>query len=225
MMPRQPSCIFGAFLLLVMGARWGIAEDPPPANRSQAKSLDAELLDDLDADLLEGLPAAGKSANEPPANSKPGNEAEVPADVTNPLAVIGERMRAAQRRMADRDTSQSTQQLQRQIQADLAALIEQARQQSSQQKSGSGPGTQAGSAGGNPTPAPPRDSTDRVERGTKAAVETADVKNTISRFWGHLPDKLREQLQSSLSEQFLPKYERLIEDYYRALAEDRDQAP
>jgi hypothetical protein len=126
--------------------------------------------------------------------------------------------------MTNRDTSESTQQLQRQIQSELAALIEQARQQS-EQKSGSSPGNQAGNTGGNPTPAPPRDSTDRVERGTKEAVETADVKNTISRFWGHLPDKLREQLQSSLSEQFLPKYERLIEDYYRALAEDRNQAP
>jgi hypothetical protein len=201
-----------------------VAEDPPPANRSQAKSLDAQLLDSLDADLLEGLPATGKPTNEPPAASKSGGEAEVPADVTDPLAVIGERMRAAQRRMTNRDTSESTQQLQRQIQSELAALIEQARQQS-EQKSGSSPGNQAGNTGGNPTPAPPRDSTDRVERGTKEAVDTADVKNTISRFWGHLPDKLREQLQSSLSEQFLPKYERLIEDYYRALAEDRNQAP
>ena len=202
-----------------------VAEDPPPANRSREKSLDAQLLDSLDADLLEGLPATGKPSNDPPAASKPGGEAEVPADVTDPLAVVGERMRAAQRRMANRDTSESTQQLQRQIQADLAALIEQARQQSGKQKSGSGPGNQAGNAGGNPTPAPPRDSTDRVEGGTKEAVETADVKNTISRFWGHLPDKLREQLQSSLSEQYLPKYERLIEEYYRALAEDRDQTP
>jgi hypothetical protein len=224
-MPKQRSFIFSACLLLMMGARWGIAEDPPPANRSQAKSLDAQLWDDLDADLLKGLPAAGEPANDPSADSKPAGEAEIPSDVTDPLAVIGERMRAAQRRMANRDTSESTQQLQRQIQADLAALIEQARQQGDKQKSGSGPGSQAGNTGGNPTPAPPRDSTDRVERGTKEVVETADVKNTISRFWGHLPDKLREQLQSSLSEQFLPKYERLIEDYYRALAEDRNQSP
>lgn len=222
-MPRQRSFICCACLLLVMGASMVVAEEPPPANRSREKSLDAQLLDDLDADLLEGLPTAGKPADVPAAASKSGGE--VPADVTDPLAVIGERMRAAQRRMANRDTSESTQQLQRQIQADLAALIEQARQQSGKQKSGSGPGSQAGNAGGNPTPAPPRDSTDRVESGTKEAVETADVKNTISRYWGHLPDKLREQLQSSLSEQFLPKYERLIEDYYRALAEDRNQAP
>jgi hypothetical protein len=223
MMPRPVAFILGALLLLAACAS-GVAEETPPAGKADPKSIDAQLLDDLDADLLEGLPATGKSVSPPPTEA--GGEPDVPTDVTDPLAIIGERMRAAQQRMANRDTSQTTQDLQRQIQTDLAALIEQAKQQSAASKNfGSGTSSQAGNAGGNPTPAPPSDSTDRIERGNKEAVETVEVKDTIRRFWGHLPDKLREQLQSSLSEQFLPKYERLIEDYYRALAEDRDLAP
>jgi len=50
-------------------------------------------------------------------------------------------------------------------------------------------------------------------------------QDLLSRIWGHLPDKLRDQMQASLSEQFLPKYEQLIEDYYRRLAEDRSVSP
>ena len=32
-------------------------------------------------------------------------------------------------------------------------------------------------------------------------------------------------MQASLSEQFLPKYERLIEEYYKRLAEERPDRP
>ena len=43
--------------------------------------------------------------------------------------------------------------------------------------------------------------------------------------WGHLPDKLRDEMQASLSEQFLPQYERLIEAYYQRLAEEGGPKP
>ena len=162
----------------------------------------------------------GRRRNRTRASPPP--EGPVPEAATdNPLALIAERMRAVQQRIAGRDTSDETQTVQKQIQADLAALIEQAKKQCAAcNKPGSGQGQQAGSTGGNPTPAPPRDSTNRIEQGTKEAVETADVKDVLRRFWGHLPDKVRDQMQASLSEQFLPKYERLIEDYYQRLAEE-----
>ena len=51
------------------------------------------------------------------------------------------------------------------------------------------------------------------------------MDDLLRRHWGHLPAKLREQMQSSLKEQFLPKYERVIEDYYRRLAEDLRAGP
>jgi hypothetical protein len=200
--------------LFVLVASPALADEPPA--KSPAKSLDAQLLDGLDADLLKDLPGTAKPAN--PSEVGQPQEASV---ATNPLAIVSERMREAQRRIAGRDTSAQTQAVQKQIEADLAKLIEQAQQAcAARSKAGSGAGQQAGNTGGNPTAAPPRDSTNRIERGAKEAVEAADVKDVLRRFWGHLPDKVREQLQSSLSEEFLPKYERVIEDYYRKLAED-----
>ena len=206
-------------------------ESPPKRAATPLKSLDAQLLDDLDADLLKGLPASvkpvvpakpGAPVNDPPA----GEDLAGAGAATNPLAIVSERMRDVQRRIAGRDTSEATQTVQKQIESDLAKLIEQAKQQCAAcNKAGSGQGQQAGNTGGNPTPAPPRDSTNRIEPGTKEAVETADVKDVLRRFWGHLPDKIREQMQSSLSEEFLPKYEREIEDYYRRLAEDPRAQP
>ena len=212
----------GSLVLAALAFQFTLADDAPKAQpKSTPKSLDAQLLDGLDADLLKDLPGAARPTKEP----QPGQPAETSA-ATNPLAIVSERMREVQRRIAGRDTSETTQTVQKQIEADLAALIEQAKQQCAACKNpGSGHGQQAGNTGGNPTPAPPRDSTNRVEQGTKEAVETADVKDVLRRFWGHLPDKIRDQMQSSLSEEFLPKYERVIEDYYRRLAEDPRARP
>lgn len=38
--------------------------------------------------------------------------------------------------------------------------------------------------------------------------------------WGHLPDRVREQMSGNYREHFLPEYADLVEDYYRALAEE-----
>jgi hypothetical protein len=38
--------------------------------------------------------------------------------------------------------------------------------------------------------------------------------------WGHLPERQREQMLQSFSDEFLPKYELEIEQYYRRLSED-----
>lgn len=229
---------------LALAAAWllapGIAIVVGQEPASKGPSLDAQLLDGLDKELFEGLPPlapakptpggstpAPKTGSRAPAEG--GDEAtlEFAPSPTLPLARIGQQMREVQNRIAARDTSAQTQEAQRAIAADLAALIEQARQQCaacSQAGSGSGQGALAGTSG-QPVPAPPRDSTDRIEQGTKEAVETAEVHDLVRRFWGHLPDKLRDEMQSSLSEQFLPKYEQLIEDYYRRLAEDRRSRP
>jgi len=218
---------FGLLVLTLVSIQSLVSADQPPSQpkATPPKSLDAQLLDDLDADLLKGLPASVKPAvpAKPgaPGNDPPTGEEGGAGAATNPLAIVSERMREVQRRIAGRDTSEATQTVQKQIESDLAKLIAQAKQQCAAcNKAGSGQGQQAGNTGGNPTPAPPRDSTNRIEPGTKESVETADVKDVLRRFWGHLPDKIREQMQSSLSEEFLPKYERVIEDYYRRLAEE-----
>jgi hypothetical protein len=41
--------------------------------------------------------------------------------------------------------------------------------------------------------------------------------------WGHLPDKVREQIDTLAIEEFLPSFEAMIEAYYRRLAEEPEQ--
>jgi hypothetical protein len=40
--------------------------------------------------------------------------------------------------------------------------------------------------------------------------------------WGHLPDKLKEEMQQAFKEGTLPKYQVMIEKYFRAIAEQND---
>jgi len=191
-------------------------------SKGKSRSLDQQLLDDLDRELLKGLPGA-KSMPSPPARSEnPAKESIGKSE--NRLANLAERMRDVQNRIARRDTSPETQLEQTQILSALDALLEGANQ-SRQTGSSKGGGAQAGAGTGAETAGPPRDSTNRVERGEKQPTESADAKDVLRRVWGHLPEKLRDEMQASFSEQFLPKYQRLIEEYYQRLAEERPTAP
>lgn len=200
---------------------------PAKSTGKGGQSLDQQLLDDLNKDLLDGLPGPTST----PPNGKTvhplgGEEIGSPSS-DNPLARIGEKMRLVQERMAAYDTSPETQAVQQQILEELAELLK-SQQAAGQSKprGGAGQGTQqAGNSGGNTSPGPVTDSTNRIDRGSKEDVEKADVQDVLKRFWGHLPEKMREQMQSSLSEQFLPKYERVIEEYYKRLAEERSGRP
>jgi hypothetical protein len=225
----QTSWFPASAIALVMAALAPLAAQSPPAGQKppvKSRSLDQQLLDDLDRDLLQGLP--GGSKPKPAAPMKAPGEADASAaDSQNPLANLAERMRTVERRIARRDTSTATQEEQVQILKDIAALLADSRNgQSSKGQGGKGTGAaQAGTGTGNTAAGPPRDSTNRIERGTKEETETTDVKDVLRRIWGHLPEKLRDEMQASLSEQFLPKYERMIEEYYKRLAEERPAGP
>lgn len=41
----------------------------------------------------------------------------------------------------------------------------------------------------------------------------------VRNVWGHLPEKLRDEMQQSFKEGDLPKYRSQIELYFRAIAE------
>lgn len=47
-------------------------------------------------------------------------------------------------------------------------------------------------------------------------------RNLATSVWGHLPDRLREQMQQSYRERYLPGYEDLVERYYEILAEQQE---
>ncbi len=50
-------------------------------------------------------------------------------------------------------------------------------------------------------------------------------RNLATSVWGHLPDRLREQMQQSYRERYLPGYEDLVERYYEILAEQHGADP
>ena len=43
----------------------------------------------------------------------------------------------------------------------------------------------------------------------------------VKALWGNLPERDRQQMVQSFSDEFLPKYELEIEQYYRRLSEEQ----
>jgi hypothetical protein len=64
-----------------------------------------------------------------------------------------------------------------------------------------------------------------VGKNEEIRTETPHAQNLLKAVWGHLPERVRQEVQNASVEQFLPKYEKLIEDYYKRLAEDRQTYP
>ncbi len=213
-----------AAVLVAFIATLVCAQEPKP------KPADADLLKELESDLLKDLPAAktpqGKKGLSPDDQRlqddlKAGED--LGAAPENPLAEIGRQMRAVEKRIAQRDTSDQTQSDQGKIVDALEQLIEQAKKQGARgNNSASGRGTgKAGVGDGQAQPGAPQESTDRVGKPQTDTPQTADVRNLLQRIWGHLPEKMRDEMQNAVSDQFLPKYEKLIEEYYQRLAEER----
>ena len=88
-----------------------------------------------------------------------------------------------------------------------------------------GSGSKAGSGENTGTSKLAKDSTTRPDHPASNEAELLAMRNALKDVWGHLPPKLREQMQSGsfAFEQFLPKYEHLIEAYYTRLAEERKE--
>ena len=70
-----------------------------------------------------------------------------------------------------------------------------------------------------------RDSTDRLDSSTAKPVDKGEVNEMVKALWGHLPERSREQMRQSFSDEFLPKYELEIEQYYRRLSEEQAESP
>ncbi len=55
----------------------------------------------------------------------------------------------------------------------------------------------------------------------QSEVSTQDLSAFLKKLWGELPERARAQVTETFTEEFLPKYRRLIQQYYRRLAEER----
>ncbi len=233
---------FAALACSTLVAAVACAADP-----AAPKSLDDELLEGLETDLLPPTPKPTTPAEKKPAQPRAsqadnegldsklldqlgeGEDIEL-GPQPNPLTRIGRTMRQVETLIVKRDTSSRTQNMQKQIVSELDALLEQTKKQcqggqcDSPASASSKPSAAAGNkpSEGEPSNKPAKDSTERLAKPGKTDTEDAkDLDELVKQVWGHLPDKVRGQMQNVSVENFLPKYEKLIEDYYKRLAEEQ----
>ncbi len=154
----------------------------------------------------------------------------------NPMLQLGREMSEAKRRIAKANGGAGTQQLQRQIIDDLDRLIDQARkkscqcksgscqsQQNSQKKPSSQPPKPSSKPGTNPNAKPAAPGSPRPPGNTasKKSAAAAEARDAMQRLWYLLPQHARERMLQSPGEEFAPKYEVQIEEYFRRLSEDK----
>jgi hypothetical protein len=48
-----------------------------------------------------------------------------------------------------------------------------------------------------------------------------EMRSLINNLWGELPSHVREQMLQTPVEDFIPKYQDLIEDYFRDLSNEK----
>jgi hypothetical protein len=170
------------------------------------------------------------------------------AGAVDRLQRVIEAMRSAQRRISGDDTSSKTQALQKEAVQDLQELLKRLeRQQRSRQSRPQKPSDSDSPGEGQKLPpdqsepeksgskrdrqepgrspasqrneGKSRDSEERSDAARRAAAEQTRRLELIKDVWGHLPPHLREAMQSSFSEKYLPKYDELVKKYYESLAE------
>jgi len=182
--------------------------------------------DDLQ-DLFDGLPPAKKQAEPaktPAIDDLPAGEDIEFGGTQDPFARIANKMQRSQQALNAGRSQEPTQELQKEILFDLDSLLknmEKKCQGGQCNKPGSGSKPSSSSAGAKPSQKPATDRTTRVGDGGKTAgSDEKSVADALKEIWGHLPQKLREGMDNVKSDEFLPKYDRLIEEFYRRLAEE-----
>lgn len=175
-------------------------EKPKPAKKDGAKTGGKSAGgDDVIAELTEQM----REAEELLRRSKPDQALEPKqAEIVKRLNDLIEELKQRQQQQSSSSKKGSGQQKTQQ------------RQQVSQPKGGQGQGQQQQQA-----QQPARDSSDELKKRESAEVERAKMQEMLKEIWGQLPQRVREQMLQSGAEKFLPKYELLIEQYFKTLAE------
>ncbi len=211
----------------------------PSANKKQSPNKsDSELLeslekgDSLDDELLEGLsPPPG--GDDPAGASASDSEA---ADSGDPLTKISRQMREVESLLEEAQRLDESCQKQGEIVEELEKLLRDLmrRRQQSSSRSRSKTGQQKTAArgkvqqpqngpgqpkqGANPGQSPASDSSNQLRQTREEKEEAARLRSLLLKdVWGQLPERLRNQMTQPAGEEFLPEFELLIEDYFKAL--------
>jgi hypothetical protein len=162
-----------------------------------------------------------------------GEDLGQPGEEENPLARVARQMREVERRISQSQSGDETQKKQQAISDELAKLIEQLKKANqSSQKPGSGNSSssqrskvaQAGQKSGTQRQSdkPARDSSNQTRRDELAKPDPATIRERMKDAWGNLPERIREQMMQTSVDEFLPKYELLIEKYFQRLSEEEN---
>ena len=213
-----------------------------PAIAQQSRSLDDELFDQLGADPIDEFDRELFGPEEPQRDPPDATLRErmqqelgpaAEAEDGNPLLWVARRMREAEDRIGRNNTGADTQTLQKQIVSDLDRLIEQARKRCKQCKPGNcKPGDQTVASRSNPkSPGQPKQGTSSTKpaatsnakpgHATPQRPDMAEMQDVMKQLWGELPQRDRERMLQFPPEEFLPKYELMIEQYFRRLTEGK----
>jgi hypothetical protein len=198
----------------------GLLRPPHQSTRTEALAL---------RDLARGQHAvagdAGRLGGRFAAGSPPGNA----------LAAAAREMNAAGGLLDGRQTGQATQQAQQNAIGQLDALLGAMKTAASAASAAGKLPTSASpspAAGQRPSPDASRDQTATAQPGTSPSRPSAgegksrkaareEARAAIKRLWGSLPDRARQQMLQAPVEEFPPKYEEQIEQYFRRLAEEK----
>ena len=239
------ACIYSiAALIAVTTVQSIVAAElkPEPTPQTESKNeLDKQLLDSLQNELLEGADEGAMKGEGPAADGASSEAAgeDIRAENEHPLSQIGARMRIAGEQIAAEKPGPKTRALHDQIVGDLEKLIRELEKECARCKGGGSPQNSQAQKSQRPSVKqskgsgqaqsnqnsnkPARDSTTRVGKNDARSPSPEELTHLIRDVWGQLPERARQRLLQSPPEEFLPKYEVLIEKYYRRLAESPDE--
>lgn len=182
------------------------------ANEDEKDPVDAELQKHLQEQSGEDL---GLPSSEPP------------------MVLVSRKMREAEQLMQGSKDHEETRRVQESIVQTLDEMIQRRtrKQTKSSQSAGkSSPGKeQSPPQPGKPSaPKPSSSAGDSQTSRPNSASDAQNVENKspqsfLQEWWGHLPARARQRVSQEWGEEFLPKYESQLEDYFRGLAEESNQ--
>ncbi len=230
-----------------------LAQAAPAPDATGSESLGGQLLDDLPGSTAEppSNPPAAEQIDPnlvPPdpeirfhplrfddVGRQEGRDAGQPSRPMH-LVRAGQNMAQAEALLRKRATIAQAGQAQAEVVAQLDQLIAELSKQCNcsgskpsdkpplpSQRSHAKPGKSGSKAGRGKAPA--RDSNDDLSGTANKPAESdqRDLNEIVKHLWGHLPEREREQMMQSFSDEFLPKYELEIEQYYERLSEEHGQ--
>jgi len=77
-------------------------------------------------------------------------------------------------------------------------------------------------AEGDESSADSQESSDELRDQAVVAISPEEQDALVKKVWGNLPTHLRKQISNTSMERFLPKYEKLTQEYFRKLAERKE---